>query len=137
MVNLYLTRTSKDEIIKEYNLTRSILNSWSQYEQFGPFALNDNLFEMQKKVWKLQKEVNQQLKENAFFNNFFEFHKLIHLCHVIKNSFVPLFIPEGKPFYLSKTPFPNFKYKIPFIPNVRYFFDFGTEVCAKHVYRSI
>ncbi len=62
MVQLYLNGKSKLDIIKEYDLSPSVLNRWvKQAQSTGSFKEKDNRTPEESELIKLRKE-NQQLK---------------------------------------------------------------------------
>lgn len=65
MVQLYLNGKSKNDLIREYELTPSALDRWiRQHETTGSFKEADNQSEMEKELAKLRKENKQLLMEN-------------------------------------------------------------------------
>ena len=65
VVNLYNTGKAKNEIVKEYDLTRSTFENWiKNFNNTGSFKVSDNKTEQEKELLKLQKELKQLKMEN-------------------------------------------------------------------------
>ncbi|HGZ9782648.1 TPA: IS3 family transposase [Staphylococcus aureus] len=68
MVRLYENGKSRNEIIREYDLTPSPLGKWiKQYQNTGTFNHQDNLSDEEKELIKLRKEVQHLKMENDIF----------------------------------------------------------------------
>ncbi len=65
MVQLYNNGKPRSEIIREYDLTPSAFNKWvKRYNDTGSFTEADNRSDHEKKMLKLQKEIEQLKMEN-------------------------------------------------------------------------
>ncbi|HEH9310042.1 IS3 family transposase [Staphylococcus aureus] len=68
MVRLYENGKTRNEIIREYDLTPSPLGKWiKQYQNTGTFNHQDNLSDEEKELIKLRKEVQHLKMENDIF----------------------------------------------------------------------
>ena len=65
MVKLYLNGKSRNEIIREYDLTSSSLDKWiTQYKKSGSFKEKDNRTDEETELIKLKKENQRLMMEN-------------------------------------------------------------------------
>lgn len=65
LVQLYLNGKRKCDIIREYDITGSLLDKWiKQAETTGSFKEKDNLSETEKELIELRKQNRQLLMEN-------------------------------------------------------------------------
>lgn len=61
MVTLYNNGKSRNELIKEYDLTPSALGKWiAYYNNSGSFKAIDNLTDEQKRILELEKVIKQK-----------------------------------------------------------------------------
>lgn len=65
MVQMYNNGKGINEIVKEYDLTRSALERWiSNYNKTGSFKAKDNRTDLENEVLRLQKELKYAKMEN-------------------------------------------------------------------------
>ena len=65
IVQLYNNGKKKCEIIREYDLSSSLLNTWiKQFENTGSFKVEDNRHPLEKELHALQKRNKQLEMEN-------------------------------------------------------------------------
>ncbi len=65
IVQLYLNGKRKCEIIREYDLSSSVLNTWiNQFENTGSFKKEDNIDPLEKELRDLRKRNKQLEMEN-------------------------------------------------------------------------
>jgi len=65
IVQLYLNGKRKSEIIREYDLSSSVLNTWiNQFENTGSFKKEDNVNPLEKELRALRKRNKQLEMEN-------------------------------------------------------------------------
>lgn len=65
MVKLYNNGKKVNEIVKEYDLTRSALERWiSNYNKTGSFKAKENRTDLENEIIKLQKELKYAKMEN-------------------------------------------------------------------------
>jgi transposase len=65
IVQLYTNGKPKKDIIEEYQLSKSIIDTWiKQNQQSGSFKAKDNRTEEENELIKLRKEIKQLQMEN-------------------------------------------------------------------------
>ncbi len=65
IVQLHLNGKRKSEIIREYNLSSSVLNTWiKQFDNTGSFKKEDNVDPLEKELRALRKRNKQLEMEN-------------------------------------------------------------------------
>ena len=88
MVNLFLGGKPRSEIIREYDLTPSSIDTWlKQSNVTGSFKKKDNRSAEENELVRLQKE-NQQLKmENDFSNQAYGTRRIKAVCSEVGVSY--------------------------------------------------